>query len=149
MHPGMSATILLDREPIGMFGRVHPSYKKDEIYVVELSMSKLYEKQVKPLKYKEANKYPEISKDVAFVVKKNVTASTLIDQIRKSGGRLLTDIDVFDVYVGENVAEDEKSLAFNLKFADPTRTLTEEEVMTVFNKIITEVESKLDAKLRS
>ncbi len=149
MHPGMSATILLDREPIGMFGRVHPSYKKDEIYVVELSMSKLYEKQVKPLKYKEANKYPEISKDVAFVVKKNVTASTLIDQIRRSGGRLLTDIDVFDVYVGENVADDEKSLAFNLKFADPTRTLTEEEVMTVFNKIITEVESKLDAKLRS
>ncbi len=148
IHPGMSATILIDREPVGMFGRVHPSYKKDDIFVVELSMTKLYEKQVKPLKYKEANKYPEISKDVAFVVKKDVSASTLIDQIRRSGGRLLTDIDVFDVYVGENVGEDEKSLAFNLKFADPTRTLTEEEVMNVFNKIISEVESKLDAKLR-
>ena len=70
MHPGMSASILIDREKVGMFGRVHPSIKKDEIYVVELSITKLYEKQIKPLKYKEANKYPEIQKDLAFVVKR-------------------------------------------------------------------------------
>ena len=148
MHPGVSATILIDREPVGMFGRVHPTIKKDEIYVAELSMTKLYEKQVKPLKYKEANKYPEISKDVAFVIKKDVSAITLMEQIKKSGGRLLTDIDIFDVYVGENVADDEKSIAFNLKFADMTRTLTEEEVMEVFNKIIKEVQDKCGAKVR-
>ena len=148
MHPGVSATILIDREPVGMLGRVHPSYKKDEIYVVELSMTKLYEKQVKPLKYKEANKYPEISKDVAFVVKKDVTAGTLMEQIKKSGGRLLSDIDVFDVYVGENVNEDEKSIAFSLKFQDMARTLTEEEVMEVFNKIIKDVSDKCNAKVR-
>ncbi len=149
MHPGVSATILIDREPVGMFGRIHPSVKKDEIYVAELSMTKLYEKQVKPLKYKEANKYPEITKDVAFVVKKDVTAGTLMDQIKKSGGRLLSDIDVFDIYVGENVGEDEKSIAFSLKFQDATRTLTDEEVMEVFNKIISDVETKTNAKLRN
>lgn len=148
MHPGMSAVILVDREPIGIIGRVHPTLRKDDIFVCEFSMTKLMEKDIKPIKYKEANKYPSISKDVAFVVKNTTTASELIDQIRKSGGRLLTSIDVFDVYVGENVAEDEKSIAFNLVFADNTRTLSDEEVTTVFNKIINEVENKMEAKLR-
>ena len=148
MHPGMSAKILLDREEIGIIGRVHPSLKKDDIFVAELSMTKLL-KPIKSIKYKEASKYPEILKDLAFVVKKNVTALELINQIKKSGGRLLTDIDVFDVYVGENVSEDEKSIAFSLTFSDSTRTLSDEEVMNVFNKIINDVEAKMDAKLRN
>ena len=148
MHPLVSAKIMIDRNEVGMFGRVHPLYKKDEIFVAEISMTKLFDLKVKPIKYKEANKYPEITKDVAFVVKKDITAGMIMDQIRKSGGRLLSDIDVFDVYQGENVKEDEKSIAFNLKFQDPTRTLSDEEVMMVFNKIINDIESKMDAKLR-
>ena len=71
-----------------------------------------------------------------------------MNQIKKAGGRLLNNIDVFDVYVGENVGNDEKSLAFKLTFADPTRTLNDDEVMNVFNRIITDVESKMGAKLR-
>ena len=149
MHPGMSAIIKLDREMVGIIGRVHPSYKKDEIYVAELSMTKLYEKQVKPIKFKEASKYPEIKKDLAFAVKKDLEAEELINQIRKSGGRLLTEISIFDLYVGENVGSDEKSIAFALTFSDPTRTLSDEEVTEVFDKIIREVENKFDAKLRN
>ena len=148
MHPGMSAVILLDREPIGVIGRVHPSLKKDDIFVAELSMTKMLDKKIKAIKYKEANKYPEIIKDIAFVVKKDVSALELMNQIKKAGGRLLNDIDVFDVYVGENVDDDEKSLAFKLTFADSTRTLNDDEVMNVFNKIIIEVENKVGAKLR-
>lgn len=149
MHPGMSAKILLDREPIGIIGRVHPSYKKDEIYVAEISMTTLYNKQIKPIKFKEASKYPEISKDMAFIVKKEVTAGELLQQIKKSGGRLLTDVSIFDVYVGENVGEDEKSIAFSLTFSDPTKTLNDAEVMEVFNKIINDVETKIGAQLRN
>lgn len=149
MHPGMSAVIKLDREIIGVIGRVHPSYKKDEIYVAELSMTKLYEKTIKPLKFKEASKYPDIKKDLAFVVKKDVEASVLLEQIKKSGGRLLTNVEVFDVYVGENVLEDEKSIAFALTFSDVNRTLNDEEVTQVFDKIIKEVTEKTQAKLRS
>ncbi len=148
MHPGMSASICVDREEVGIIGRVHPSLMKDEIFVVELSMTKLMSKDIKTIKYKEANKYPEISKDLAFVVKKDVTASTLMDQIRKSGGRLLSNIDVFDVYEGDNVGEDEKSIAFSLTFTDPSKTLSDEEVMEVFNKIISEVTTKCNAQLR-
>ena len=149
IHPGMGATILLDRQPIGIIGRVHPNIKKDEIYVAEINMTSLYEKTIKPLKYKEASRYPEIKKDMAFIVSKDVSAQTLIDQIRKSGGRLLTDIDIFDVYTGENVGENEKSVAFSLTFKDPNKTLTEEEVTTVFEKIITEVQNKIGAVLRN
>ena len=149
MHPGMSAKILLDREPIGIIGRVHPSYKKDEIYVAEISMTSLYNKQIKPIKFKEASKYPEIVKDMAFVVKKDVTAGELLQQIKKSGGRLLTNVDIFDVYVGENVGPDEKSVAFSLTFSDSTKTLNDVEVMEVFNKIISDVETKVGAQLRN
>lgn len=148
IHPGISAKILLDREELGIIGRVHPNYIKDEVYVCEISMTKLYNKKVKPLKYKETSKYPGIEKDLAFVVDKNVTSQEIINIIRKSGGRLLTNIDVFDVYVGNNVEQGKKSIAYSLKFEDPTRTLTEEEVMQVFNKIIKDVTSSIDAKLR-
>lgn len=148
MHPGMSAEVLLDREPIGFLGKVHPSVTKEDIYVVELSLNKMVEKNVKPVKHKEASKYPEINKDMAFVVNKDIAAGDIMMQIKKSGGRLLTNVDVFDVYMGENVENNEKSIAFSLTFSDPTRTLNDEEVTTVFNKIISDVESKMSAKLR-
>lgn len=146
LHPGISAKIILDREKIGVIGRVHPSLKKDEIYVFELSMNKLI-KQIKPLKYKEASKYPSITKDMAFIVKKDVSSNDIQSIIKKVGGRLLTDIDVFDVYVGENVGDDEKSIAYTLTFSDPTRTLSDEEVTQLFRQIIEKVE-QTGAKLR-
>ena len=145
MHPGMCAKILLDREPIGVIGRIHPSIKKDDIYLIELSLNKLI-KPVKKIKYKESSKYPEIKKDVSFIVDNNTTCKTLEDTIKKSGGRLLADISLFDVYHDNN---DEKSLAFSLTFKDNEKTLTDEEVMTIFNKIITDVTIKCNAKLKS
>ena len=148
LHPGMSAKIMLDRECVGILGRVHPSIKKDDIYVLEFSMTKLYNLKVKPLKYKEASKYPEISKDMAFVVKKEVSAGEIMDVIKRSGGRLLDSIDVFDVYTGENVGNDEKSIAFNLVFKDANKTLSDEEVMQAFNNIVSNVTTKLNATLR-
>ena len=148
MHPYMSAKILLDRECIGVIGRIHPNIVKDEVFVVELSLTKLYQKQVKPLKFKEASKYPEIKKDLAFIINKNTPSLEIETIIKKTGSRLLTNIDVFDVYTGENVGENEKSIAYSLTFSDNNKTLTEEEVMEVFNKIIAEVE-KTGAKLRA
>ena len=146
MHPGMTAKILLDREEIGIIGRVHPNYKKDEIYVAELSVTKLYNKQIKPLKFKEATKYPEIIKDVAFVIPNEVESEVIKKQIIKSGGRLLTDVSEFDLY--PNIEDNKKSIAYKLTFSDPTRTLTDEEVMNVFNKVISEVTDKCNVKIR-
>ena len=146
MHPGMTAKILLDREEIGIIGRIHPTYKKDEIYLSELSLTKLYNKQIKPIKYKESSKYPEIVKDVAFVIPNEIESEVIQKQIIKSGGRLLDNVEVFDLY--PNIEDNKKSIAYKLTFKDNSRTLTDEEVMEVFNKIISEVISKFNVKLR-
>ena len=147
LHPGVSAQILVDRQPIGIIGRVHPSLVKDQVFVAEFSMTKLYNMTVKPLKYKEASKYPEIKKDVAFIVDNEITNRDLEEAIKKSGGRLLSDVEIFDIY--RDIEEDKKSMAYKLTFKDATRTLSDDEVMEVFNKVISDVESKLNAKVRN
>ena len=141
MHPGMSARVLLDRKEIGIIGRIHPTDSKDEIYICEISMDKLMT-NIKPIKYKEISKYPSIIKDMAFIMPKDTEAKEVLDIIKKSGGRLLTDINIFDVYEGENIGDNEKSIAYSLTFNDSTKTLTDEEVNTLFEKIIKDVENK-------
>ena len=147
LHPGISADILLDRKKIGIIGRIHPNIIKDEIYVFEMSLNALMT-GIKPIKFKEAPKYPAIEKDAAYIVNKNITADEIIKTIKKAGGRLLTNIDIFDVYTGENIAQDKKSIAFNYTFRDNTRTLREEEAMEVFDKINTRVCEAHSAELR-
>ena len=146
-HPGMSAKIFVDNDQIGVIGRIHPSICKDDIYLIEISMNKM-NKNVKPLKFKEANKYPEIVKDVAFIVDKEVSSLEIEKVIKKAGGRLLNKIDVFDVYTGEKVEENEKQIAYSLKFTQEDRTLTEDEVMEKFNEIIKKVTETVPATLR-
>lgn len=147
LHPNKCARILLDRKEIGVIGAVHPSINKDDIYVAELSLNKLMI-DIKPLKFKAASVYPEIVKDVAFVVLKEVSAEEIMREIRRSAGRLLTNIDIFDIYTGPNVLETEKSIAFKLTFQSNERTLNEEEVMTAFTNVINSVKTKLNAKVR-
>ena len=147
LHPGVSAKIFIDRDEIGVIGKIHPSLYKDDIYVCELSLTKLYGYTVKSLKFKEASKYPSIKKDVAFIVDNSVTNKTLTDLIKKSGGRLLDSIDIFDIY--NDIKPGKKSMAYNLVFKDDTRTLSDDEVMEVFNNIINKVTTELDAELRN
>lgn len=147
LHPGVSAKILIDRQEVGIIGQVHPSLYKDDIYVCELSMTKLYSYTVKPLKFKEASKYPSIKKDVAFIVDNDVTNRMLEEAIKKAGGRLLDSIDIFDIY--NDIKPGRKSMAYNLTFKDDTRTLSDEEVMQTFNNIINKVCESLNAELRS
>ena len=89
-----------------------------------------------------------MQKDVAFIVNKKVTNKEITDTIKKAGGRLLSEIKLFDIYTGEKVKEDEKSLAYSLTFSDDTKTLTEEEVMQNFNNIIKKVTETIPATLR-
>ncbi len=148
LHPGQSASIYISGEKIGMIGKIHPSITNDSIYVAEINLDTLFFFRVKKMNYKEISKFPSIRKDVAFVVEKKVSASEISAIIQKSGGKNLTDISIFDVYEGENVGENEKSIAFRLTFQDQTKTLSDTEVMEIFHQIITNVEAKLHAKVR-
>ena len=147
IHKGISAEILLDGEMLGIIGRVHPNTLKDEVYVFELSLNKLM-RDVKPIKFKEPPKYPSIEKDVAFLINKEITASDISKMIKKSSSRLLKSIDVFDVYSGDNIDKDKKSIAFKLTYLDDNKTLTDNEVMTDFHKMIEKVTKEFNCEIR-
>ncbi len=147
LHPGVSATINVNGSDIGFLGLLHPSIEKN-VYVAEINLDKLLKNRVSKLKYKEVSKYPKVVKDLAFIVDKKINSEDIVKVIKKSGGKTLTNIEVFDLYTGENVKENEKSIAYSLTFEDMNKTLSDEEVMLIFNKIINDVEVKLNAKLR-
>ncbi len=148
-HPNRSASIMIDKEIVGYVGQIHPTMSKKEIYVFEINLDKLLTFKVREIKFKELSKYPAINKDLAFVVDRKVTALEIMNIITKVGGRLLTNLDVFDLYVGENVLSNEKSIAYSLTFEDPTKTLSDEEVNNIITKIVSEVETTISAKLRT
>ena len=130
---------------LGIIGRVHPNTLKDEVYIFELSLNKLMRK-VKPIKFKEPAKYPSIQKDVAFLIDRSI--SEIEKMIKKSSSRLLKDISVFDVYLGDNIASDKKSIAFKLTYLDDAKTLTDEEVMNDFHQMIEKVTKEFNCEIR-
>jgi len=148
MHPGQTAFISVNADTIGILGKVNPNESKEDVFVMEINLSKLLSKKVGKMKYKEISKFPSIKKDVAFIVDKNLDSNVIEKQIKKSAGNLLTNIEVFDVYTGEHIDKNKKSIAYSLTFSDSKKTLTDEEVTTIFNKIITDVEVKLYAEIR-
>ncbi len=147
LHPGVQAYILLDNKKIGIIGKVHPNITKKDIFVFELDLNSIFGRTNK-LKYKEAFKYPSIEKDMAYILDRNIDVSEVIKTITKTANKTLQDVSVFDVYEGDKISSDKKSVAFNLVFNGIDRTLTDEEVMDVFNKIIDKVVSIHKAELR-
>lgn len=148
MHPGRTADIMIDRKVVGYMGQLHPNTTKKEVYVFEINLELLLNIKVRGIKFKEINKYPSVKKDVAFIVNKDISNEEIKKIISQAGGRMLTNIEVFDVYVGEHVSENEKSIAYALEFQDMNRTLNDTEVTEVFKHIIDSVTTKLSAQLR-
>lgn len=147
-HPYQTARIVIDRESVGYVGVIHPSLNKNRLYAFELDVDKLFSIKVRDIKNKEISKYPVIVKDFAFVLDKGIVSNDVCNTIKKACGRLLDNIEIFDYYEGENIGIDKKSLAFKLTFMDSSRTLSDEEVMTLFNKAIEEVEKNHNGVLR-
>ena len=93
---------------------MHPKTTKEDVFVFEINLDKLFSKKVGKMKYKEISKYPNIKKDMAFIVNKDVESKEIETVIKKSSGSNLIQIEVFDVYTGENVGKNEKSIAYSL-----------------------------------
>lgn len=148
LHPTKSAYINVSGKIVGFLGQVHPKLTKDEIYVVEINLDTLFENRTGKIKVKETSKFPGISKDVAFVLNKNVICDDVVSSIKQAGGRLLKTIEVFDYYEGDKIDENKKSIAYNLYFEDPNKTLSLDEIMPIFDKIIENVVKKHNAVLR-
>lgn len=148
MHPGQSAYINVNGTNVGIIGKVHPNVTRENVFVLEINLDELFQKKVGKMKYKEISKFPNVKKDIAFVVDKSLTSKEVEKAIKNGGGSLLTDIEIFDVYTGVGIGLDKKSMAYSLTFSDNKKTLTDDEVNALMNKIIDTVSKKCGAELR-
>ncbi len=153
MHPGRCAKVFVNNELVGYFGDVHPLVLKNyEIGVsalfAELNFDKIVELAKLSRKFEELPKYPASKRDIAMLVKEDVSVAEIEQAIREKAGKNLEDLQLFDIYRGAQIKEGHKSVAFNLTFRGKDRTLTEEEISSPYNKVIKNLEEKLGAELR-
>lgn len=141
-HPGQTAEISVNNDIIGIVGRIHPSVEKEAVYVMEINLDKLLAKRVGKMKFKEISKFPTIKKDIAVLVSKDMTSKDIETLIKKKAGKLLLDIKVFDVYEGKNIDENKRSIAYSLTFGTTDRTLKDNEINSILDSIIKELEKK-------
>jgi len=146
-HPYQTALINVNNNIVGIVGKLHPEISKDNVYVLEINLEKLLDKRVGKMKYKEISKFPVVKKDLAVIIKKDVTAEEIAKQIKKAAGSLLLGTKVFDVYTGTGIEDNKKSIAYSLEFGAQDRTLTDDEINSILEKIITNLE-KQGAELR-
>jgi len=152
MHPGRTAEILLNGEKIGFVGQVHPSIQKEldlkDTYVFELSLQAVLEADTPVLQYEAIPRFPSITRDIALVVNRETVSGTMKDIIVTAGAPLLKEAEVFDLYEGDKMEEGKKSIAFALKYANPERTLTDEEVTKVHERVLEALKERAGAVLR-
>jgi len=151
LHDGQTAEVLLDDTVIGVMGRMHPTAANAldlprHTYVAELNLDAITQRSVP--QYQEISRYPETRRDIAVVVDQGVAATEVLALARSAAGPSVSDALIFDLYEGEGVAENEKSLAIGLTFRDQSRTLTDEEISESLTQVIVSLQEKLGAKLR-
>lgn len=152
LHPTRTALIYFNKELIGYIGALHPKYlqKHDikELYVAEICLESILNMDSQKVVYTPISKVPSVERDIALVLNKSVNASSVVETIKEVDKKLLSDVKIFDLYEGENVKEDEKSLAIKLVFTS-YETLTDEVINNKVNKILKELDKKYQAKLRA
>ena len=152
LHPGQSASILLDGKIVGTLGTIHPEIQTklglDRTAVVfEVSLQALTQATIP--RFRELSKFPALRRDLALVVADDVPARTVMDCVQKAAGELLVNLELFDEYRGKGIDSGRKSLALGLTLQDSSRTLKEAEVDAVVSRVIAALQTDLGAQLRS
>lgn len=151
MHPNRTASIIWNGKNIGYIGQIHPKYAKENdlenVYVFELLIDELISQPEVINKYVPVNKLPSVERDIALVMKKDISSNEVINCIMKSDKQLLTDAYVFDLYEGEKINDDEKSLAIKLVFSS-NEPMTEEVINGKIKRILKDLQYKLNISLR-
>jgi phenylalanyl-tRNA synthetase beta chain len=152
-HPGRCAKVTVDGVDVGYMGQIHPvvasNYGMDmDVYAVEVSLTKLYDLLLPEATYVPLPKYPAVTRDLALLCDESVTVGQAQEVIAKAGGKLLRDVQLFDIYRGTGVPEGKKSLAFSLILRADDRTLTDTDSEGVISKVLSAVQVKLGATLR-
>lgn len=151
LHPGQTAAIYQGDKKVGVLGALHPSVMQalditDKVYVFELALNQLKPGAAKS--YQEISKFPEIRRDIAIIVNQTVPAKDIQDTIKLSAGDWLKDVFIFDVYQGKGITPGHKSIALGLVLQHPTRTLVDDEVAELMERVMSTLKGNLGAELR-
>ncbi len=147
LHPGQSASVLLNGKEVGFIGKVHPDVTesfdlRQELFVGELNLEEiLNESERVETKFKQIPKFPPVMRDISLVVSKDTPVAE-VERIIRDSSKFLEKIELFDVYEGKGIPEGKKSVAFSLTFRAPDKTLSDEEVNKIVDGIIKSLSEK-------
>jgi len=144
LHPGKTA-----RTSAGVLGELNPRVLAGEWGALELDLEALFADSREPVAYEDVITYPAVRQDLAFVVPEEVEAGELVEAAREAAGPELREVEIFDVYRGEQVGEGKKSIAFSVAFQSPERTLSDEDAAALREKIADALAKRFGAVLRS
>ncbi len=152
-HPGKTAALYVGKDYIGVLGEMHPdvanNYGMDvRCFIAELNLDLLMKNSKMGRKYKALPKFPAVTRDIALLVEDEVLVQDIEDTIKKQGGGILESVKLFDVYKGKQIPEGKKSIAYSIVYRHSEKTLTDDEVAKVHDKILRSLEHKLGAELR-
>lgn len=151
LHPGRSGLIYVKETLVGVLGQVHPQVAKDydipETYVLEMDLETLYALG-EGITYEAVSKFPRIHRDLAVLVKKEISHEAVSNLIKEKGGKYLKEVTLFDRYTGKGVLPGEKSLAYSLAFSSVENTLVDEDIQKAMEKIIQGLKEELNAEIR-
>ena len=152
-HPYASACVYLGKDLFGIFGAIHPNMAKkydvtNDTVMLEANLEVLLKNKASKVKFEGISKYPAVTRDLAFVVKKEVKVGDIVDQIKRQGKSIIKNVEVFDIYTGEHVASDSKSIALSIVFQSNEKTLTDQEINDVHEKILAALKKTCNAELR-
>jgi phenylalanyl-tRNA synthetase beta chain len=153
LHPGKAAEVKVGQQVVGVLGELHPhtAEKYDladfPVLVADFDLEALH---AIPPTYaiKPVPEFPPILEDIALIVDENVPAAQVEGLIRQTGGKAVSSVRLFDVYRGSQVGDGKKSLAYNLAYQAPDKTMTDAEAAAIRNKIVKRLEQEVGAKLR-
>ena len=153
MHPGQCAKITdSEGNEIGHIGALDPFISQElgldeSIFLFELTFSELQKGSIP--RAKMLSKYPEVTRDLAFVIDDSVVSADILESVRLNAGDCLVDLRIFDVYQGDAIGKGKKSIALGLTWQDPSRTLSDEEVGTIISSCVKALQEQFNAKLRN
>ena len=152
-HPGRCANLKVGMDRIVTFGEVHPEVLNNydinkRAYILEANITKLVKYSRQNKKYQEVPKFPAVERDISLLVDEEVEVGEIEKIITKKSKKILESVTLFDIYRNAKLEENKKSVAYSLIFRDKNKTLSDDEVNTVMENIIKELENKLNAKLR-
>lgn len=153
-HPGRCAKVLYNNICLGVFGELHPNVIENynlgqRVYVCEINTDLVFENSDLSKTYTPLPKYPSTSRDIALIVKDEIFVKQIEDIIKANSCGIVESYNLFDVYKGSQIEKGYKSIAYSITYRSLEKTLTDEDVAKVHDKILSELSEKLNANLRS